>query len=215
MVEEDNEWASHRRRRHRPLIRPRSLQPKRHHAPLIAGANAVAHQHVINTVTGAWCRFTGQNAASWAVHADDLYFGGTGGVVFKADTGFNDNGANIQADGETAFNFLASRGRQKIIRLARSVIGSDANLTVSIGVAVDFQETLPQFQAVLVSSEGAEWDVGTWDVAEWGGGADIKNDWQSVGAIGMSVALRIRTQTSAQFVRWFSNDLVYELGGVL
>ena len=184
-------------------------------APLIEGVNAVAHQHVINTVTGAWCRFTGQNAASLAVHADELYFGGTGGVVFKADTGLNDNGANIRSDGETAFNFLASRGRRKIVRMARAIIGSDADLTISIGVAVDFQDALPQFQAVIVTSEGAEWDVGTWDTAEWAGGLGIKNDWQTVGVIGTSVALRIRTQTSAQFVRWFSNDLVYALGGVL
>ena len=42
--------------------------------PTVEGEQA--EQHVVNVLTGAWCRFTGMNAVCWEVFNDDLYFGG-------------------------------------------------------------------------------------------------------------------------------------------
>ena len=36
---------------------------------------ATGRQYVMNTQTLAWCRFTGWNAACWAVHGDKIYYG--------------------------------------------------------------------------------------------------------------------------------------------
>jgi hypothetical protein len=57
--------------------------------------STTAIQYVVNSQTGAWTKFTNQNASSWAAYNGDLYFGGQGGIVYKADTGTDDNGANI------------------------------------------------------------------------------------------------------------------------
>src|SRR5262249_39569 len=45
---------------------------------------SIQYQFVMNTLTGAWCRFTGQNANCWEVWKDNLYYGTNDGVVRKA-----------------------------------------------------------------------------------------------------------------------------------
>lgn len=183
--------------------------------PLVEGASAQAQQHVMNTVTGAWCRFKGWPAASFAIHDDELYFGSTGGIVKKADTGRNDSGALIVADGQTAYSFLKSRGRQKKVNLARAVVSSDSALSVGIGIGTDFAPSIPVSITPVVTAAGGAWDVAAWDSAEWAGGLLIRKDWQTVTGIGISVSIRLTTETLAQQVQWFSNDLAFEMGGVL
>lgn len=52
---------------------------------------ATAVQFVMNTITGAWCKFTGLNASSWVVYQDNLYFTSSdANVVMKADYGYAD-----------------------------------------------------------------------------------------------------------------------------
>ena len=43
-------------------------------------------QHVINTLTGAACRFTDMDANCWGIYNGDLYFGSSGGIVYKAES---------------------------------------------------------------------------------------------------------------------------------
>ena len=64
------------------------------------------HQYVFNTITGAPCRFTENNAICFGLMNDNLYFGGTDGVVYKFDDGKSDGGSNIEADGLQAFHYF-------------------------------------------------------------------------------------------------------------
>src|SRR6185503_31253 len=48
-------------------------------------ANSEQRQYVMNTVTGAWCRFLGENANAWEVWQDRLFYGGNAGQVVEAD----------------------------------------------------------------------------------------------------------------------------------
>lgn len=181
--------------------------------PLIEGAQF--HQHVINTQTGAWCRFTGMNAVCWTVHNDELYYGGTDGKVYKADTGLNDNGSNIQADGQTAYNYFRRKGQLKRFLMYRPVLGSDGTLPVSLGIGVDFQSEVPTFEASSVTTQGEDWDAGDWDDTPWAGGVEIQKSWQAASALGYAASMRVRTSTQAQVVRWYSCDFTYEPGAFI
>ena len=44
----------------------------------------------MNIVSGAWCKFTGWDANSFASFQDELYYGGKNGCVYKCDTGEQD-----------------------------------------------------------------------------------------------------------------------------
>lgn len=181
--------------------------------PLVQDSQSV--QHVMNTRTGAWCRFKGMNAASWEEFDDKLYFGGTGGNVYLADDTLADNGAFIEGDAQTAWVYLGGRGRQKHFKMFRPMIASDSELPIEIGLGVDFIENIPLSTASAVTTEGAVWDVATWDVADWAGGFAVNRDWQSAGNIGYAAAVRVRTETKAQRVKWFSTDFLHEPGSVI
>ena len=62
------------------------------------------------------------------------------------------------------------------------------------------------------TTEGASWDTATWDVAEWAGTIASQLVWRSVADIGWNAAIRIRTSTQAQNIKWHSTDIYYEKG---
>ena len=65
-------------------------------------------QHVMNTATGAWCRFKSQNAICWSLLSGSLYFGSTDGKIYKADSGTSDNGSDITGDVYQAWNYFGT-----------------------------------------------------------------------------------------------------------
>jgi len=176
-------------------------------------ASTLYHQYVVNTATGAWCRFKGLNGICWAVYGDDLYFGGIDGKVKKADTGFGDEGSNIEGDAQTAYDYMRARGRLKRFTMYRPVVAADGNLPIRLGLGVDFDADIPTFEASSITTEGAVWDDATWDVDPWAEGLEIQKPWQTAANIGYSASVRIRTSTNVQQVRWYSTDILYEPGG--
>jgi hypothetical protein len=57
--------------------------------------NTTSYQFVMNTITGAWCRYLGWNANVFETVQDSLYFGGNNGTVYQAEYGTDDDGASI------------------------------------------------------------------------------------------------------------------------
>ena len=169
------------------------------------------HQYVVNLTTGAWCRFTGQNGFSWVMHEGALFFGGAG-TVFKADTGANDNGAAIEASGKTAFLSFGSPEAVKEFTMLRAVMGSDAELLVSIGFDVDYADGVSVFTPSPTSSPGSEWDTAEWDVAEWASSLSTEQAWRTVFGVGYNAAIRIRTSTTEQNVTWYGDTVIFNLG---
>ncbi len=96
-------------------------------------------QFVVNLSTGAWGRFTGQDAYCWGLLNGDLYFGGST-KVYKADNGLSDAGVQIQGNAKTAFVYYGGRGTSKRFTAIRPIVSSDADLPVSIGFDVDFND---------------------------------------------------------------------------
>jgi hypothetical protein len=168
-------------------------------------------QYVVNVSTGAWGRFTGQNAYCWELLNGELYFG-ENTKVFKADNGDSDNTAAIQGDAKTAFIYYGGRGTPKRFTLIRPVMGSNADLPVSIGFDVDFNDGTSVYTPSAATTTGSEWDVATWDVAPWGGTTATQSVWRSVSDIGWNAAIRIRTSTTSQTVIWHATDVYFERG---
>lgn len=165
-------------------------------------------QHVMNSRSGAWCCFKGMNAVSWVVHDKDLYFGGTDGKVYQADSGRADNGSDIQGDILPAYQYVGGPAK-KAFDLYRPVFDVDAPLTVSAGLGVDFDENVPVFASSSVTTEGAAWDEEDWDVADWGAVDEISQDWQTGGGEGYAMTIRIRTATQAHKAKFYSYNVSY------
>jgi len=173
-------------------------------------------QYVMNTITGAWCRFTNWNALCWERFRDRVYFGQTGGTALAFE-GTNDAGVNISADGMQAFsNFGAGTSLKRFV-LCRPILYSDSpSVGVAIGVGIDYEldpvVNTPTFSAVGTTGL---WDIGIWDGSTWGGNMTIRKDWQNLQGVGYAAALRIKTASNVGQVQWASTDYVLEDGGIL
>ena len=76
----------------------------------IPQSGGVFYQYVANTLTGAWCQWQGMNAHCWALHIAAPYFGAAAGKVYLADTGTNDDGADIRAEYRGRISMSAATG---------------------------------------------------------------------------------------------------------
>lgn len=175
---------------------------------------AVSRQYVMNTQHGAWCRFTGWDAFCFEILSDDLYYGGDT-IVYKADTGQSDDGANITAVCQQAFSYFGSRGTIKKFSLARPVFIAEGVVNPAVLVNVDFQQNRTTVSPSFSGGAGTAWDDGDWDDFDWGGGDTLTAKWQSVTAVGYSAGIRVVAELKDISCRWQSTDFVYEKGAVL
>ena len=169
-------------------------------------------QHVMNTRTGAWCRFTGMRASCWAVHEEKLYFGGPDGEVFLADTLGSDDGGSIFGDLQSAYSYFRGKARLKRFTMYRPTLSVDASLNVAMGLGIDFEAAANINTSASISSVGTVWDTALWGAFAWSGGQIVNKSWQSTGKIGTSAAVRIKTATDAHNIRIYSTDVLYERG---
>ena len=156
-------------------------------------------QYVMNTLTGAWCKFEGQHANCFTVFQDKLYFGGNDGAVYEADTGSADVSTSITAIAQCAYQAFASPGNLKHFTAMQALITSSQGSQPSLGISVDFQETTDMSTSSTVGSSGiAEWDVAEWDVDEWAGTIQQTNNWVSIPALGRFASVKIQAQTGVE-----------------
>lgn len=167
-------------------------------------------QYVQNLITGAWCRFTGQNANCWGLLNEELYFGGNGGVVFKADTGRDDNGSQIEAEMKTAFTPCGARGQNKFFKAIRPLLLNSGTASLTVGVNVDYDNLSPS--GVLSADAGnvGIWGSGTWGNSKWGGRGLLIRRWLTVGKIGTVVAARLKLAAKGISVNVNGFDILYE-----
>lgn len=171
-----------------------------------------AYQYVMNSQTGAWCRYTGWNAFCFAVMLDSLYFGTSNGIS-KADTGTDDAGESINADVLQAYSYLGRRGQQKRLSMARPILELDGPINLGLDINVDFKGVPPSSVVPISGGSGDPWG-GIWDVA-WSGGPAVYGAWNGIRGVGVAVAPRIRLQARSINLSWTATDIVYEAGGIL
>ncbi len=161
--------------------------------PVTEGADQV--QFVMNTLTGAWCRFTGMHANCWELFNDLLYFGGNDGTVYLTDQGSTDNGKNIHAELQTAFSYYGARGNQKRWMMSRVHLTTDQQITPGIAFNVDFRDDAPIYVQASSAVNPSLWDQALWDVSEWPPESVTVANWNSVSGIGYCASIKVAVDT--------------------
>ena len=156
--------------------------------------DTTSYQYVMNTLTNAWCRFTGWNSTCFAYYNSGLYFGGPNGVA-QADMGNDDGGNAINADIKPAFNYFGQRGMQKYFKMVKPVFLANSPFTLQMDLSVDFNNTLPTSTPGFSQGFSTPWDTTPWDRVPWNGAQIIQSDWESIDGIGYAATYRMRTQT--------------------
>lgn len=174
-------------------------------------SNSEFDQHVLNTSTGAWCRFTDIHANCWGIYNDNLYFGGDE-VVYQADTGNTDNGDQIDASAMQAWNDFGSAYRKRITA-SRAVIESQGSVNFELGIGIDYAQ--PNIGSISAAApSGAIWDTSPWDTTSWSADTRITNTWRVSKGSGQKVSPRL-VVGSKQTVSWLRTDFLYETGTAL
>lgn len=172
-------------------------------------------QYVMNTITGAWCRFTEWNAFSWALVGNQLYMGMSNKVA-KAWDGTNDFGGPIMCYAKAAFDYFGSRAQQKHVKLLRPNLRIEGSVAVDVAVDVNFADSQTYGPASFNPPEGDLWDVGLWDTAVWSDVGRTRLDWLTVSvAPGYCAAPRLRVFSQDATVSWTATDFAFERGGLL
>jgi hypothetical protein len=180
----------------------------------IPQGSGVFYQFVVNTLTGAWCQWQGQNAYCWALHIADPYFGGADGKVYIADSGTSDNGADIVAEYRGSYQYVGGEALIKRVSMARPVFQTTGPITVAFGVDVDFNNT--SLTAPVSSlAAGSLWGSAVWGTGVWGSGLTLQNQWVSVGAMGYAMAPHMIIQTGSIQCNLMNIGLIYERGAFI
>jgi hypothetical protein len=170
-----------------------------------------SEQYVLNTQTRGWCRFTGWDAACFEVMGNDLFFGTTNGVR-KAFSGTSDNGATINGKVLAAFSDMGTTSLKEFV-MARPIIATDSNsLGILLGMNVDYDTTEPVGSPTFTSGTNATWDSALWDAGIWGGNLTLKKDWQSVGNVGVTGSMFIKTGSNGSQIQWSAIEYIFMTG---
>lgn len=175
--------------------------------------NVEQQQYIMNTVTGAWCKFKGETANCWAVFQDRLFYGDNDGWVREADCqGFDDDGA-IEFDMVTAFNYMDRRGSLKQFTQCRVLLSSDGQIQPGLGLNVDFASDATVGPTTFEQSSAELWDVALWDQGIWPFTNRIITDWTTVEGIGYCAAIRVQGSVEAETTAQQSDSLLLAVNG--
>lgn len=172
-------------------------------------------QYVMNTISGAWSRFTDVNATCWVFVNNQLYFG-QNGAVYRFWDGASDNGAVINTDLLPAFSAFGSQSQVKRWTMAKVSMGFDYAFAFSgqINLNFDLDSQPPQPYNLLATNAGI-WDESKWDAVQWGGNIMPFSRWQMAAGMGYYGTFRIKTSSKTSDIRYYATDYVFEAGGVL
>jgi hypothetical protein len=170
-------------------------------------------QFVMNTITGAWCRFLAIDAGCWALFQDEPYFGSVG-YVGKFWSSYADNSTNINGEALQAFSYFGKRGTLKHFKMARPVLSSTGSPAILAGLNVDFDTSALLGALTFSPTTQALWDVALWDVGVWSGDLTVRKNWQTMAAIGVAAAMHIKSAQQLE-THWMASDFIYENGGMI
>ena len=190
--------------------------------------------YVANTITGAWCRFTGWDALCFEIHDNRLFFGTQQGRVVECDVGGMDEGSVLvpttapvsyvcsvvygwEVFGAPPNTFTLRQARVSFRTKAREPFVPQ----VTASVNYNFQLPAPPPPGPDPGLQDA-WDEGLWDTALWDAAvAPPPNTrstyWVSIGETGISHAVQMQVQVMQQVkpdVEMLGVSLIAEQEGV-
>lgn len=159
--------------------------------------NSTALQAVMNTLTGAWCKFSGWNMNTFAVFQDNLYAGSNTGILYKMWTGGKDGSSTITAMGQTAYNYFGNPGYQKRFTAIQPLLTTSQNISPGIGISTDFKDNATVGTPTAAASGDSLYDSALYDTGTYAEEAATSADWQSVFGIGQCASLHFTQSTSS------------------
>jgi hypothetical protein len=173
------------------------------------GAPGARYCAVVNSATGAWCRFVGYDATCFVQMRGDMFFGTQGGIIMQADNTGYDDGVPYVATMVGGWEMFSSPSQTITWKQARASFTARNNepFIPQIAAATDYSLTnLPTPPPAGIDPGGEDvWDQGLWDTALWDAPAlarpAVRNTgWVSVGQTGFTHAPVLQI-TVAQQVR--------------
>lgn len=177
-------------------------------------AGNVHHQYVMNSNTGAWCKYTGIDAYTWCLFEDEIYFGGKNGKVYKAETGYNDDGQPINLDGQQAFTFLRNKGITKLISGLRLTFRTTSNVQASLILNTDYNSRSKSVSFRINGGTSTPWDTAAWDSFTWGGAEKTIGKWKYVAGKGYCASVRVKASVGVALA-WQDTSYMYQGAGML
>lgn len=166
------------------------------------------YQYVINADTGSWARFTGLDAGCWSLLADDAYFGGNAGGVYKYGTDYLDEDTAISAVVQQAYNKFKTP-LPKHFKAARPLFVGPPDYAPALEIKLDYDTSPVTLASPAAPSAGTEWDEGEWDIASWTGSTEPSAAWQTLLGIGRTGSIAMAFSLS-QELTLSQTDVVFE-----
>lgn len=178
-------------------------------------------QHVMNTNTGAWCRFTNIKSYCWELFEGKLYFGSDYGV-YLFDDGYSDAGNPILGEVQQAFNNLGFDGLKKI-QLLNPRTKSSTKYALVIYTNMDFEECKSSFAESLGNNGITKWNEASWSSLKNPIGTKwqtlkgaARSQWIANSATGFKAGIVFKTKTRGNLIEWYDTGVRYECGnGIL
>jgi hypothetical protein len=173
-------------------------------------------QYVMNTISSAWCNFTGWNANCWELYKDMPFFGGNG-IVGRAWDGYSDASTNIQASALQAYDYFGSPGQLKRFTMLKPQFRCNGVPTVLASVSVDF-DTTDNTASLTYSpaTTSGTWGSAVWGTAVWGtSNLPVYQTWQGCNGVGVAAAPRVKVACQGLDLRWVASTIVMERGAIL
>lgn len=163
---------------------------------------------VVNSETGAWCRFTNWNVLCMDVFRGQLYFGSPNGKVFLANVSGRDEDAVYTGTVIPLFQDCGSPMSLKMAGMVRGVSRANAQMLVQAGVNYDFDESPPSPPNASADIEASLWGIGIWGQAKWGDSIPsiINQCWQAASGYGYTLAPTY--QVSSGSIGPFDDELI-------
>lgn len=171
------------------------------------------HQYVMNTKTGAWCRWTGLDANVLGLSGDALYLGRSDGEVRVLDEAFDDVGIPIDGLAVHAYNTYGDPRVKRWLRF-QPQMHKPEDYKPLVDLLINFSPDVPSYSPPQSISTGWTWDPPTaWEDLTWGLEIFSTFDWLSIS--GHAVAGALVVAVSADSPIQYNGGLVsYEAGGI-
>lgn len=174
----------------------------------------VSYQYIVNLKTGAWAKFSGQNAICWCSSGGALYFGGDNGQVYRADYGDDDNGKFMRVNLRQAYNYFGDRANEKHFLEGRCFLKSTGNASVGINMDTDFRNApIADYTQISGTSAFPSWGA-AWGTA-WGTETDFHLQNVTLAANGFCGGLKIYGDVKDTALTIGATQIRYNKGGQL
>jgi len=147
---------------------------------------------VANLQTGAWSRFTGLDARTFALFDGFIYYGSIDGFVYRMQEAGDDDGMPYTCTWLGQHDRMGSMGEKTLAQM-RPMFTSNIPILPQVTALPNYDETVPSAPNAFVYGGSEGWDVSVWDTSLWDAAAApvttaADSQWVAIGRTGHALA---------------------------